>query len=567
MTDRAGQGGGGNPSPQIALQTMVAKSLRPAIDTLASASAVDPSHAMTISTLVSDLFKYTAILSRSETHRQLSSSTRESLFSAFATNFPEHFLSSIGRFVPSPDNVHALVAQSVQAETAKLDAKLDHFMDTMTSQFSSIADKMQDHQMGGPPSRPTSPPNPDFSDEVLAKLISIESAIAGKPFSSGPPALPEVVATRLAALERAVTNRPLPAGARPQPSNSSRPLPSTPQPPTNSNAGKGKPSTTPYLDAASTTAPSAPKGKTNKNQPSADGTDIPNNNTPNQRNKPTPTLVSFIVRYGRFSVPQHQRPNPFDLTKLVNAYCKTQSSLLGLSALSVRFIASGNIRLDFPPDTNPQSVLSHSAGITALFPHPDKITFSQLLPISKLILHNVPTSIGLDSHRPTQQELRAELLRNPVFSSIPLWSDPDWVRKPDTISSLRSAIVIPIQDFDGSKAMSLLRQKFFLFGEPAYPRAWHDRPLLRICPNCLRTGHLAHQCNARSSRCKHCGQEGHTVQDHVKHCPLCIQSGESNKCSHPMHCFRCGGEHAADDLACPSLVAFTRPSAQRSSST
>ena len=64
----------------------------------------------------------------------------------------------------------------------------------------------------------------------------------------------------------------------------------------------------------------------------------------------------------------------------------------------------------------------------------------------------------------------------------------------------------------------------FLFGLPAYPRAWHDRPLLRVCSKCLAIGHSLSNCRSRSFRCKHCGLHGHRSHEHDRFCAKCNNS-------------------------------------------
>lgn len=585
MTD--GTPGGGSP-PLVLLQRLVDHGLRPALTKLSKASSVDPNHALTLQTMASDIFQFVSLLSTHTSHNQIADAMRDSLFSTLFSHFPTHFLASLGRTVPSEQDIQNRINIAVQGSLDPLLARLD----TMSAQIDNlerparpsspanpdfsaeVLQKLiaienqvtaQDHHMH----RPDSPPNPEFSDEVLQRLIAIESSLSSHPVSSGPPAMPNVVASRLAALEKAVLNGRLsPAGARPPPPNA-RPLPAPPAGNANPTPAKGKQSSSSsYAQAAASGSPNSNNSGPAKGKASKPNSGDPASNPPGTaapKKKPY-SPVSFIARYGRFTVPMDERPPPLHLTTIVNDFCKKAPDLHGISALSVRFISSGNIRFDFPPNTNATGILSHSANIISLLPYPNKVTLSQLLPISKIVLNNVPTTIGLDSHRPTTQELRSELLRNPILSDpqFQLWADPDWVRHPDNITGHKSSIVFSIPDLDGSKAMTLIKSRFFLFGEPAFPRAWHNRPILRLCSRCLSVGHLAHQCNARQPRCRHCSQHGHNSSDHISKCTLCAQSDdEPEECPHPKHCFRCNGDHFADDLICPQLIAYSRPSANR----
>lgn len=357
------------------------------------------------------------------------------------------------------------------------------------------------------------------------------------------------IISRLDNIERTlfqVASKPSPPPIS-KPSSSPNPNPSSKPSDTPSYASKAKTPAKPTTVSPQPSTPSSP---------------------PKLAAKPQPGPVSYIARYQNFKVPEDERPSSQVLTHQVNHELSGRPSAHGLRVLSVRFIGSGNIRLDFPNNSSPELIEAHKEWILKPLPYPAQIRFSRICSISKIILSNVPTLISPTRPIASPDELLAALKENSFMTNFSLWHNPSWTRTPSLISGPTSSIVFAIEDIDGSKAQSLLRSQFFIFGNPTFPKAWRDKPVLRLCSRCLNLGHFVTTCRYSQPRCKHCGLSGHSFGDHARFCSRCDNKNlpldvSPPPCPHNPRCFRCQQEHPADSPNCPVLASYSRPSTSR----
>jgi hypothetical protein len=104
-------------------------------------------------------------------------------------------------------------------------------------------------------------------------------------------------------------------------------------------------------------------------------------------------------------------------------------------------------------------------------------------------------------------------------------------------------------------AKKLLQTTVTFVGITRRCQEWTVSPTARQCSTCLKWGHTAYTCRARSPTCDQCGGR-HLSSHHAQHVTRC----RATDCAHyEIRCTNCDDQHYASSIECPFFKARSSP--------
>jgi hypothetical protein len=156
----------------------------------------------------------------------------------------------------------------------------------------------------------------------------------------------------------------------------------------------------------------------------------------------------------------------------------------------------------------------------------------------------------------TQAKLEGQLRQHPAWKDVKFLRAPSFAVKSDYKGPVATVKVEVIDTRSGTVGRRLLHTDVDFFGSTRRCKPWTVKPPSRQCSTCLRWGHIAHFCTARSARCAICaGNHPSSMHRHYcKECDKCIGNCLSASC------VNCGSHHRATSRECVyHSTRFTKP--------
>ncbi|CAE6457046.1 unnamed protein product [Rhizoctonia solani] len=274
--------------------------------------------------------------------------------------------------------------------------------------------------------------------------------------------------------------------------------------------------------------------------------------------------VRFVFRF-LHGAPEEtrRRLTPLEISRRLKGVFNERMGFHKCRVLEAKWNPKGNLVLIFPSHTNPSTIQRIEQDIRNALGLKSGSVFIRDVKWSKVFISGVPTGITeLSDELVSKEEIREEIMKHSVMNGLTITQEPDWTIKPEDIKSEMASIAFAFEDPDGTKLSRVLREKFSLFGYHVRVRAWNNKPILRVCHNCLAYDHLTEHCH-KSPRCAKCGY-GHTTSQHNNKCSKCKNEVRKvgEECPHPLRCGICKSEHEWNSDACPERSKFRKPIAQ-----
>jgi len=174
---------------------------------------------------------------------------------------------------------------------------------------------------------------------------------------------------------------------------------------------------------------------------------------------------------------------------------------------------------------------------------------------SVLKFNAVPT-ITSDG-RPISAQMAATCLsRHPEWKNIQLLEPPRFVHNKTNPASFHATLQVKVKDTNkAATATKLLGTTVTFVGASRKCQPWTVSPTARQCSTCLKWGHTAYVCCARSPSCNQCSGN-HLTAHHVQHMSTC----KDVHCTHfSILCANCNGPHHASSMSCDFFKARSSP--------
>jgi hypothetical protein len=271
--------------------------------------------------------------------------------------------------------------------------------------------------------------------------------------------------------------------------------------------------------------------------------------------------VRFVLR-AQGGIPSNLQIQPFEIKDRLRETFKNRSGVENTILKEAKWNRSNNLVLTFPYNCNVKAILNLADEIKKALRIPTPTTFIRDVAWSRIMLTNVLTGVNAPVNKglPFSDEyLREQLTDNDCMKKINITQNPRWVPKPDTITKDRSSIVFAFEDPDGTILPTLLKARFNMCGSAAVPKRWNDKPVLKLCYQCLSYDH--HQAGCQNKvRCGKCSL-AHGTTTHRANCKKCGDEGKKSDepCTHDPKCGVCGGKHEFRDPSCPKLTDYRVP--------
>ena len=171
-------------------------------------------------------------------------------------------------------------------------------------------------------------------------------------------------------------------------------------------------------------------------------------------------------------------------------------------------------------------------------------------------IRNVSTRRA-DGSLHTNDELTAEVQRNPLLGAVPLCIQAHWHGSIDNVRQKSSAtVVIAYVDKDGSLSRDIGRMGVHMYGARVPFIVLGDRPTFTQCGRCHMLDHSTETCRLKAGalRCYICGG-GHDGDQHARSCPG--THAVAGRCECRFKCLLCNktGHHARSHK-CPKRGRF-----------
>lgn len=158
-----------------------------------------------------------------------------------------------------------------------------------------------------------------------------------------------------------------------------------------------------------------------------------------------------------------------------------------------------------------------------------------------------PNGTIIDDERVILEELR----QNPYIRPDDMAEPPRYITAPDRLGEkLKTAMVLTFRNEEAARYLIKVAKGLWYMGEYVRARNFEDRRPVRPCERCYSLQHTTKHCQGRNPRCRFCNND-HWSVDH-----RCNQCGATEDCTHVV-CVNCGGQHKADDPACPERTRKT----------
>ncbi|KAG8708193.1 hypothetical protein FRC11_006700 [Ceratobasidium sp. 423] len=164
----------------------------------------------------------------------------------------------------------------------------------------------------------------------------------------------------------------------------------------------------------------------------------------------------------------------------------------GCMPLSFHCNQKGNLIIAFTPSTPRSLLMSKLAFIRGAFELAHHVPILFDTPRSTIHLAHVQARSQDGSPIFDQSALAESILANPALSTLPLISQPRWLRHPSKITGIRSSAVLSFKDPDGAIAQQLLKMPIFIFSQPVTVKPWINKPsIITRHPRTGSAGNLA----------------------------------------------------------------------------
>ncbi len=119
-----------------------------------------------------------------------------------------------------------------------------------------------------------------------------------------------------------------------------------------------------------------------------------------------------------------------------------------------------------------------------------------------------------------------------------------------------ATLQIKVKDtLKAATASKLLGTSVTFIGATRRCQPWTVSPTARQCSTCLKWGHTAYVCRARSPQCDQCASQ-HLTAHHAHHTSTC----KDQRCAHyDIKCVNCDDQHHASSMSCPFFKARSSP--------
>jgi hypothetical protein len=177
------------------------------------------------------------------------------------------------------------------------------------------------------------------------------------------------------------------------------------------------------------------------------------------------------------------------------------------------------------------------------------------------VAHSILKFNAVPTVTPGGQEVTAAMAAS-CLSRHPVWKDavpleaPRFVFPKTNPHSTHATLQVKVKDTKtASVAKKLLETSVTFVGAVRRCLPWSVAPTARQCSNCLKWGHTAYTCRARSPCCDQCAGN-HLTAHHRLHVGSC----KDTNCTHyDIVCANCRSQHSASSVNCPFFKARNQP--------
>jgi len=175
--------------------------------------------------------------------------------------------------------------------------------------------------------------------------------------------------------------------------------------------------------------------------------------------------------------------------------------------------------------------------------------------ISILKFTAVPT-VTNDGRQVSEDLAYSFLRKHPEWKDVRITEKPRFIRPKHNPDSLCATFQVKVEDtLKASVAKKLLSTSVTFAGITRRCQPWTVAPTARQCSTCLKWGHSAYVCRARSPQCDQCAGF-HLTSLHRQHVSTC----EDQDCTHfGIVCANCHEQHNASSVDCPFFKARSSP--------
>jgi hypothetical protein len=167
----------------------------------------------------------------------------------------------------------------------------------------------------------------------------------------------------------------------------------------------------------------------------------------------------------------------------------------------------------------------------------------------------VPT-VTNDGRQVTEDLAYSFLRKHPEWKDVQITEKPRFIRPKHNPDPLCATFQVKVEDTQkATVAKKLLSTSVTFAGITRRCQPWTVAPTARQCSTCLKWGHSAYVCHARSPQCDQCAGP-HLTGLHRQHASTCEDQG----CTHfGIVCANCHEQHNASSVDCSFFKARSSP--------
>jgi hypothetical protein len=178
-------------------------------------------------------------------------------------------------------------------------------------------------------------------------------------------------------------------------------------------------------------------------------------------------------------------------------------------------------------------------------------------PTHSILKFNAVPTITPGGQEVTAAMAASCLSRHPVWkTAVPLEAPRFIYPKSTNPNTTYATLQVKVKDTKtAAMAKKLLETSVTFVGVVRRCLPWSVAPTARQCANCLKWGHTAYTCRARTPRCDQCAGD-HLTAFHRLH----VSSCKDANCTHyDIVCANCHSRHHASSVDCPFFKARNQP--------
>jgi hypothetical protein len=174
------------------------------------------------------------------------------------------------------------------------------------------------------------------------------------------------------------------------------------------------------------------------------------------------------------------------VTKKVNATFEGCHTTKGkLRAIAATSCLNGNYIITFSADSYPDAAEENKNLIAkALAPDHPTVLVTKNEPWAKVVLHKISRTDN--NFQPcTMESLLKAVMDNPILKDIHITHLLSWVQSEEKLKD-RNAASVSFTFIDNQEPIlpRLLKEPFYMFGEPVRIERWQEKPRLTQCKKC-----------------------------------------------------------------------------------